>query len=71
MPSADEEVFIDKSQPEPGGMRSARRYVVVPSYKNGIEKADESFPTTQPAEFTARADPSLVPVASGMATIPP
>ena len=31
MPSADEEVFIDKSQPEPGGMRSARRYVVVPS----------------------------------------
>jgi hypothetical protein len=31
MPSADEEVFIDKSQPEPGGIRSARRYVFVPS----------------------------------------
>ena len=25
MPSADDEVFIDKSQPEFGGMRSARR----------------------------------------------
>jgi hypothetical protein len=44
--------------------------VFVPSYRNGIEKADESFPTTQPAEFTARAEPWLVPVASGIATIP-
>jgi hypothetical protein len=39
--------------------------------RNGIEKADESFPTTQPAEFTARAEPWLVPDASGMAAIPP
>src|SRR5437763_3169110 len=67
---ADEEVFIDRSQPEPEGSRSARRYVIVPSYRNGIEKADESSPTTQPAELTARADPSLVPAASGIATIP-
>ena len=29
------------------------------------------MPTTQPAEFTARAEPSLVPGASGMAAIPP
>jgi hypothetical protein len=25
MPSADDEVFMDKSQPEPAGRRSARR----------------------------------------------
>jgi len=35
-----------------------------------MEKADESLPTTQPAEFTARADPWVVPTASGMAMIP-
>jgi hypothetical protein len=70
MPSAEEEVFIDRSQPEFGGIRSASRYVLVPSYRKGMEKADESSPTTQPSEFTPRADPSLVPAASGIATIP-
>jgi hypothetical protein len=31
MPRADDEVFIDKSQPELGGIRSAKREVFVPS----------------------------------------
>jgi len=71
IPSADEEVFVDKSQPEFGGIKSASRWVFTPSYRNGIANAEESVPTTQPSEFTARAEPWLVPVASGIATIPP
>jgi len=31
IPRADEEVFIDRSQPVPAGIRSARRYVAKPS----------------------------------------
>jgi hypothetical protein len=56
---------VDRSQPEFAGMRSARRQVVVPSYKNGTAKFPPSVPTTQPAEFTALADPCLVPEARG------
>src|SRR5207248_8763163 len=70
MPIADDEVFIDKSQPELPGMRSWRRWVLVPSYRKGTAKAPPSVPTTQPDEFTPWAWPRLVPDARGIATIP-
>ena len=71
MPSADDEVFVERSQPVPAGIRSAILYVLLPSYKNGIANADEAVPTAQPDELTARADPCVVPIGRGIAVIPP
>src|SRR5581483_9430287 len=71
MPRADDDVFVSRSQPEPAGIRSPRRQVVVPSHRNGMANADESVPTAQPDELTARALPVVVPAARGTATMPP
>src|SRR6188508_1733861 len=70
IPRADDEVFIDRSQPEPAGIRSCRRYAVVPFHRNGTENAPESWPTTHPSALTARAEPWLVPTTSGICTVP-
>ena len=64
------DVFVSRSQPVPGGIRSPRRYVVVPVLRNGMANAEEAVPTTQPAEFTARPEPCVVPTGNATGWMP-
>jgi hypothetical protein len=42
IPRADDDVFIDRSQPEPAGIRSCRLYEAEPFHRKGTENAPES-----------------------------